>query len=371
MLELPDFDALSTEQEDVLDIPLGQSSLIVGPPGTGKTVMAIYRAEALHKAGHETLLLMYNRLLSTYTKSAVKQRKIDGAVATYHSWFPRLWKGHYGVEPPRVDQWTFDWQACRMQLLEDPLPQRNIHILVDEGQDMPRQFYMVLSLVAASLTVFADENQRIASDQSTIEEIREVMGIDKDEVRTLRRNYRNTRPIAQFAASFYTGLRSGIPDLPPSSARGEKPLLYNYDNLYQELDAVVTYERNFPDHTIGVLVPYQATVRKVYNRLKDKTKNPVQVYLSQDPREAKLPTINFAKPGVKIVTHQSAKGLEFHAVFLPELNTYRGDPKADDTRMKMYVLSSRAKRVLHIGYTGEGVPEHVDELPISLMEDRR
>ena len=79
------------------------------------------------------------------------------------------------------------------------------------------------SCISESLTVFADENQRITGQQSTIAEIRAATGIH--DTLKLTRNYRNTRPIAEFAASFYTGLPSGIPELPPSSARGERPFL--------------------------------------------------------------------------------------------------------------------------------------------------
>jgi superfamily I DNA/RNA helicase len=74
---------------------------------------------------------------------------------------------------------------------------------------------------------------------------------------------------------------------------------------------------------------------------------------------------------VKVVTHASAKGLEFHAVFLPELQSLTVDPEADEIRMRLYVLSSRAKRILNLGYSGEGTPRLVEALPLDLLEDRR
>lgn len=369
MLELPNFDALSTEQEDILDIPLGESAVVIGPPGTGKTVMAIYRAQAMQKQGLNTVLLMYNRLLSEYTQAAVSALDIGGSVSTYHRWFPRLWESLYGVEPPKLSTWVYDWHSCVEQLVRQPPAQRDLHIIVDEGQDMPKEFYLMLRNLGASLTVFADENQAITDQHSTIEEILMMTGVP--EARHLRHNYRNTRPIAQLAAEFYTGLRSGIPDLPPASARGEKPSLQKYDKIFHELGAVTKYEKNYPQEIIGVLVPYANQVRSVLNRLKDKTQNPVQVYVSQAPGADPLPKIDFGTPGIKVVTYASAKGLEFHAVFLPELQSVKGDPSADDIRMKMYVLCSRAKRVLNLAYSGEGNPELVERLPLSLMEDRR
>jgi DNA helicase IV len=369
MLELPDFDALYDEQEEVLDIPIGKSAIVIGPPGTGKTVMAIYRARMMQKAGHKTVLIMYNKLLSQYTAAAVRKAEIDGTVATFHGWFPRFWSTHFNAPAPKVSDWDYDWDAIFKMLVAKKDLKKDLHILVDEGQDMPNGFYLVMATLAKSLTVFADENQRITENQSTIEDIKTYTQI-KD-VRLLTRNYRNTRPIAMLAKHFYTGLPSGIPALPPATKRGDKPALSSYENLFKGLTAVTTYERNYPTHAIGVLVPYKRQVFTMVRRLEGKTRNQVQGYVSVKPGDPKPPPIDFGSPGVKVVTYASAKGLEFHAVFLPELQTLRGDPDGDDLKMKFYVLTSRARRVLNLGYSGTGSPGLVESLPMSLLEDRR
>jgi DNA helicase IV len=371
MLELPDYDALGEEQDDVLALPLDSSSIITGPPGTGKTVMAIYRARMLHKSGRKTLLLMFGKLLSQYTSAAVAKLEVDGVVNTYHNWFPRFWRQCYGQEPPHVDRWTFDWSACKEVLFTQPPPDvERRHVLIDEGQDMPKDFYLVMQMASASMTVFADENQRITQRQSTIAEIRAASGIERQ--LSLTRNYRNTRPIAELAATFYVGLSSGIPDMPPPSARGEKPSLVRQETLEDAARLLVNYERTHSDQTIGVLLPYADQVRVFYRLLNGKTRRPVQVYLNDDPRKKPIwAPINFAEPGLKLLTHASSKGLEFDSVFLPELQSLRGDVASDDMRMRFYVLSSRAKRQLTFMYTGQGTPQLVAGLPLQLLEDRR
>ncbi|WP_020145919.1 3'-5' exonuclease [Terracoccus sp. 273MFTsu3.1] len=369
MLHLPDFSALSEEQDDVLDLPLDSSVIVTGPPGTGKTIIAIWRANMLHRSERPTLLLMYGKLLSSYTQAAVKTSGTDGVVSTYHRWFPQFFKEAYGVSPPKVDRYNFDWGECKKVIMTSPVPPaERRHIIVDEGQDLPQDFFLVLRLVSRSMTILADENQRITSDQSTIAEIKAATGIR--EVRCLTTNYRNTRAIAEFAAEFYTGLASGRPRLPPPSRNGERPSLHAHSNLYDTVSQIVSYERTFPDKSIGVMVPYSAQVKSFYNRLSGKTRVPVQGYLSSQPGLG-MPQLDFSKPGVKLVTWASAKGLEFDTVFLPELQTFKGDPRSDDFRMKMYVLASRAKSQLFLQYSGEGVPAIVNELPSSLFEDRR
>lgn len=371
MLQLPEFDALSEEHDDILTLPLDASCIVTGPPGTGKTVMAIWRASILHRSGRRPLLLMYGRLLSSYAMAAVGKLEIDGAVSTYHSWFSHFWRRCYGVAPPEVQPWQFDWSACLDKIMSKPpaMPEHR-PFLIDEGQDMPQDFYLILKSISESLTVFADENQRITGEQSTIAEIRAATDIH--ETLKLTRNYRNTRPIAEFAASFYTGLPSGIPELPPRSARGERPFLMHHEQLHQTIEFIRNYENNHRDQSIGILLGRKWQVTKFYNRLNAKTRNPVEVYLSQDGNgTSRYASIDFAKPGIKLLTYWSAKGLEFDTVFLPELQEVTGDPQADDVRMRFYVMSSRAKKVLGLMYSGEGVPRFVQDLPFALLEDRR
>ena len=371
MLELPVYDTLSEEHDDILALPLDTSCLVTGPPGTGKTVMAIYRASILHRSGRRPQLLMYGRLLSSYTKAAIGKLEIDGAVSTYHRWFSQFWRRCYGGKPPELRPWIFDWSSCLDKIIDDPpAASERRHFLIDEGQDMPSDFYLLLKLISESLTVFADENQRITDQQSTLAEIRAATGIR--EILKLTRNYRNTRPIAEFAKSFYTGLPSGIPELPPESARGERPFLIAHEKLHQAIEFIRNYENNHRDHSIGILLERKWQVKQFYNRLQEKTRNPVQVYLSSDRRDASTyPEIDFAGPGIKLLTHRSAKGLEFDTVFLPELQELIGDPQADDVRMRFYVMSSRAKKVLGLMYTGDGTPRFVQALPPQLIEDRR
>ena len=332
--------------------------------------MAIYRARMLARSGRKTLLLMFGRVLSEYTKSAIAAENLSGVVSTYHSWFPQFWKRCYGAQPPKVSQWIFDWNACLQKIITDPPPiSERCHIVVDEGQDMPKDLYMLLWSISESLTVFADENQRITSEQSTIAEIKAATGIE--DVVSLSANYRNTREIAEFAATFYTGLQSGTPALP--SNHGERPFLLAFSKLHQTISYISHYENENLGLTIGILLQRVDDAASFYNRLEKKVVNPVEIYLNlkQGGHSKVRQKVEFKNPGIKILTYASAKGLEFDTVFLPELQSVTGDPHSDDLRMRFYVMASRAKCALGLLYTGDSEPKFVAALPMNLMDDKR
>ncbi|MFD1534864.1 hypothetical protein [Pseudonocardia aurantiaca] len=59
--ELPTFVDLSAEQDEICELPLDRNFLISGGPGTGKSIMAVYRAQAFAIDDRPPVLLMYNR----------------------------------------------------------------------------------------------------------------------------------------------------------------------------------------------------------------------------------------------------------------------------------------------------------------------
>ena len=59
MMRLPKRTELSEEQENfLLEAPFDRPVLCIGPPGTGKTVLALYRGVALSKKGKEVQFIM-------------------------------------------------------------------------------------------------------------------------------------------------------------------------------------------------------------------------------------------------------------------------------------------------------------------------
>lgn len=375
MWTLPIYQDLTTDQRLVIDLPLDESHVITGPPGSGKTVMAVYRAQALQKLNEPTMLLMYGKLLSTYTKGAIKSLGVlESTVSTMHAWFPKWFKEVYGELPPMIDKWNFDWHESFEIVGRNPAPEQlRQHVIIDEGQDLPREFYQLLGAISRSATVFADENQMIKSDGgSKIKGICAALGTDSQS--NLNCNFRNTRSIAVVSGHFYTGAGSAPVELRESAEDGDQPVLDEHGGINEAIEFLVNFEKAHIAEQIGLLLPYDSIMKSFLNGLKGKTANPVEVYSSNSTVSRLAPSVDFSKPGIKVINWQSAKGLEFDTVALLELQQYKNnESSAESFRMKMYMLTSRAKRELYFMYSGEGEPAIIQTLPLSegLLDDWR
>lgn len=329
--------------------------------------MALYRAQMLTKQKVKASLLMHSRLLSQYTSDAVGSLKIDGMVKTFHSWLGTFYRSEYGCSVPSFAPYDYDWDSVLQRLGNQPPRQTALeHLIIDEGQDLHKNFYPIARHIARCVTVFADENQRLTQANSTIPDIR-GFGNFRD-THQLKKNYRNTREIAQLAAHFHTGLRTGIPDLP--DRRGEKPVMLRHKILNDTVEFIARYERNNPKLQIGVFVP-RATIREsLFNRFskKGRTKNVPQKYVGAKGTDATV--VDFKRPGITVLCYPSAKGLEFDTVFLPELQDVKDDIHSSEFKMKFYVLVSRARDSLYLAYSGEEEPIVLKAFPKDLLEWR-
>lgn len=397
-MKSPSYEDLSKEQDAICVLaPLEGVTLVSGPPGTGKTVVAFYRAEAAAKKGQDPKLVMFNNVLHRYSSNATENETVRKGLNTWHRWIAEWWKSVFRRWIPQVQQFHYDWEKVIPQVLglagnttarEKALSNWG-HLIIDEGQDFATGFYKMARIVMAhaataratsvALTVLADENQRLNADMnSSLTEIADCLSLPANRHHRLKRNYRNTHEIARAAAHFYCGLRSGIPDL-PDGRHGNKPRIMRLDDLDASVDVIKRFVINQSDLEIGVFLPSQALQVKYFNKLKHRLGNvkglTVQRYTSGDGLHGDAANLQFDQPGVvTVLCDNSCKGLEFDAVFIPELQARRWDPlSVDHMRMQFYVLSSRARQHLTFLYSaanGVTVPilEHFPDRRSGLLE---
>lgn len=360
-MRLPSYRALSKEQDRIYNLPLDTSCLVTGPPGTGKTVMALYRAKALADDARNVELLMYSRLLNQYVETALKELEIEGLSSTFHSWFGRWWRRNYHENFPQIERYVPDWDTIMRKIgARPPSVDQRPYMIVDEAQDMSSQFFLMLSLMADGVTIFADENQRITEKNSTLKQIRAYAQVDKE--LQLLVNYRNSTEIARLAAHFFSGTETGIAKVSENRERG-RPELRRFATFDDELQHILRYMRTYSDLEVGVFVPTKRLLNKFYYALCEELKgrNQVQRYIGGKGKKAAATDWDF--PGVKVVTYASSKGLEFDAVFVPQLEQVTWDLKVPDLAMQFYVLATRAREHLVFSYTGVDEPEILSLFP--------
>lgn len=348
-MRLPAFEDLSKEQDLIYNLDLDGNYLVSGPPGTGKSVMALYRAQVLTFDDREPALLMYNNVLQQYTAQAADTLEVAGFVRTFHSWIWRFWREHFKQQPPTLEgnSYALDWAEVTSRFFAAPPDAGALaDLLVDEGQDLSLGFFRLARFFSKNITVFADENQQLSDQNTTLDEI--AKAISADEQLELKRNYRNTAEIAAVAARFYSGTPTGIPEMP--TRHGEKPTLRHYGSDTDLADFVARYAKARSNLSIGIACENKRMQYRLL-RLLEERKVPVQMYASGNKQHKIL---DFNVPAVTIVNFRSLKGLEFDTLFVPELQQHAADPTSAATRMMFYVVMSRARDELHLSYSGGG-----------------
>lgn len=287
-------------------------------------------------------------------------------------WSPKIAASDVPTLPG--DKYAYDWDLITNYIdaaldAEQALKEKVNwgHLIIDEAQDFPPEMFGALRIVSilaggesgkVALTIFADENQRIKENNSSVSDIIKNLGVRNPHHFLLTKNYRNTLEIARLAECFYVGLPTGKPDL-PETRRGDIPVLLKTDNLDQVVQYMINYIGNNESEEIGVIVKYDKLRKDFVDKLEEgltgKENIRIQTYSSCDSNlQAK--DLIFDKSGVvSVLNHASCKGLEFDTIFLPELQTWNVDPSEVDTfRMAIYVAVSRARKKVFLSYSNSG-----------------
>jgi superfamily I DNA/RNA helicase len=340
---------LAPDQRAGLDgLPFDGNHLVSGPPGSGKSILAAQRAIMLALTGTPVVLLTYSNLLRQSlagTVHALGPADRSIRVMTAHGWLAD-W---YGATPPRTGDGWYDWDAL-FNRAADPASTTAPTLVVDEGQDLPPEFYLLCRMLEARTTVFADECQRLTDTNSTLGEIGRNLG--RCTRQELDGNHRNTEQIASFAAHFHTGANMQV--LP--GRQGPAPRLHRFHER-GVADLLILLAEQQPRKTIGVIAGSKHTQFSLLTSIQNRASRlKPQLYTS----ESKGPlyrTLDLGRPGIVIVHRASAKGLGFDTVVIPD--THRDaatDPTSATLRMSYYAMATRARQELHLGYEGESEP---------------
>ena len=354
-MRLPTYDEIAREEEqlEVYEAPFDESLFVVGPPGSGKTVLAVQRARMLAGAGVAVVLITYNRML----RRLIAQLTEDQVEAqTMHQFVSARYRAQARSATPTTAEYVYDWDAMFEILERRGVTPEPTHVIVDEGQDLPEGFFRYLrNFVATTVTVFADEDQALSDERSTLRDIKAAARLDDPVL--LSANHRNTPEIARAAEHFHAG-DAPVPEVhrPPS---GELPrvLLYRDDDATRR---IANWYRARGGR-IGVAVVNNGTGERLHARLREQLPDQrVQIYTSHRKNEDEL---DLLAPGITILNVQSIKGQEFDTVFIMEVDDLLREA-GEANKRKMYMLCARARDDLFLMHDGDRLPRAViEQLP--------
>ena len=375
MKNFPSFTDLSEEQLKIYDYSLDIPLLITGGPGTGKTVMALWRSANASKNHRCVRMCMFNNTLLEYTTPFLDQLadEIDSdnttTTSTQHAFISSKYKSAFNQNPPMLGR-SFDYDAIfediRTANSEQISSFFDEYFILDEGQDFPSSFYKIIgegwrqNREVFCPTILADENQQLTEGQnSSIQEIKDSLGVMAEIVagkfgeEHLTKNYRNPREIALFANNFFD-YTTAQPPSPPDKSSGSNPIYENFDNFEQMMKKIIGFCNNHPQESIGILIPliYSSRPRKrIAEYLRDHGDEELNERL-QTYGKPKAPNINhspvFDGNQISVLTKQSSKGLEFDYVFIPHLESIELDENTNIVKRGLYVLCTRARQNLYL-----------------------
>ncbi|MFE0689627.1 AAA family ATPase [Streptomyces xiamenensis] len=356
---------LEPEQIATIDLPFHGNHVITGPPGGGKTVTAVYRAWALATARRQVVLLTRSNLLHQYLGQMAPNLTESVRVVTWHRWIREFWRARFRCDPPFLDEegWQYDWiEALRVCIVDRV--RSDVHLVIDEGQNLPVDFFRLVRTLGMSVTVFADENQRIDDDQSTVSEICRALALRAEPI-LLRENLRNSREIAVLASIFRKDVLGELP-LPERS--GRIPTVGRVPSLEHLVAEMARYFSAHRERSIGIICRSTRMLLEIQGELgRLGLAEQTQAYVHDDRFRR---TVDFSVRPIRIVTTASMKGLEFDSVFVPDVDAYTEDPTGVDVCLRLFVMCTRAREELHFAHRGPEEPPVLSRVPDSLLARR-
>lgn len=314
---------------------------ICGGAGTGKTLIAIHKAQELANNGLHVLLLCFNRALADRLKVVVGHNEKLWPMSFHQlcEWRIQVVKDKTGLDllskaradHPGKDKFDVHYPYA-MAVSIDICPIHFDAIIVDEGQDFGEEYWLPVEFLLkdekeSCLFVFYDWNQAIYQRVSTYP--------IKAEPFTLTTNCRNTKHIHKAAYHFYEGVPTNPPEINglPIELIQSPSIESQSKRLYALITNLLSIEKVLPSEIV-VLVS-GSPKRNYYNSLIH-SKLPNGIDWSKELH--RIPNT------ILIDTVKRFKGLEAAIVILWGID----DLDLPDDNEILYIAFSRAKSILYI-----------------------
>lgn len=166
---------LTEDQLSAVQLSSAKHRVIVGGPGSGKTLVLAHRAQRLLAAGAAPdglPVFVFTNVLASYLKEGLTELGLPpGTVSTFDSWCLGLFDSLVGG--PRPTAWSggravgIDFEAMRLAVLAKvevtrPAPVLEV-ALVDEGQDLSESAIRLIAAASKHVTLAMDARRHRSS----------------------------------------------------------------------------------------------------------------------------------------------------------------------------------------------------------------
>lgn len=346
-MRLPRFRDVLKEQDQlaVYEHSPYESMLVSGPPGSGKTSMAIWRALTLTSEDHNlsVVLITRGRLLTAIASELGKEQSKKIETNTMHRFVSKDYRNRFGCNVPTLPDgggYSWDWDAIIANYEGANIAPSLDHLIIDEGQNLPLKFFeWAIRFGSKKISIFADEHQTTMSDGASVGRISKL-GFSN--VFVLLHNHRNTANIAKVVGHFHVDRI--VPQAMPSRPDGDVPYVLTLSTWESFADTVANRFINRRG-SVGVICFAIEDVEFMTQLLTQRLKgHRVDWYTKHRPEGDEF-GIQMREEGVTVLSSESAIGLEFDTMFLQDLD--RSLPaNSPIKRRRMYMLCARARDTL-------------------------
>ncbi len=343
-MRLPSFNDLIPEQRNIFLANPDDSMLIVGPPGSGKTSIALWKANILSGPDlrRRVQVVTRNRMLSALaTQISQDQGNAPVTSATMATYLTSDYGRRFSRFAPQWSPFNYIWEQILREYEAANVQPSIDHLIVDEGQNLPLPFFIwARRFMARAVSVFADEDQSTEVNGTRVDQLEQAGFTD---VHPLTVNHRNTQEVANLVEHFHTNRR--LPPLPASRGfSGVAPRILQVATWPALAEAVARRWRNRGD-ALGVILYEVDDIKRLHGLISALLPDARVDFYTNDAVPGAEAAIRMRDRGVTIISGESAIGLEFETVFLQDLR--RSLPSdADLKNRRLYMLCARARDTL-------------------------
>ena len=327
---------LDEEQYELISNQLG-SMINAGCAGSGKSVIAMHKAQTMVKGGYSVILIAYTKSLTSYMQ-------VD---------FPH----ELNTQHHKRFYYHWEWEDAQCPTAD--------YIIVDEIQDFTMEEVDKMAKAAQrAFFFFGDTAQSLyhfSKRTASVEEIAQHYGLD---VLMLHSNYRLPKPVAQITQNYLElNEHQGVRPYVPSIYKSEEKALPVFCPCADELaimETIISIIRKKKLRNVGILLPNNKKVIEALRVLVEQNE-PCDYKFNDKELNLRANTLNFRNSCPKIMTYHSAKGLQFETVILP----FYQAPTSEDEKKAFYVAMTRTYRNLYVPYVAPlaaplcNIPEHL------------